>query len=81
MAYSEFDQLSVEVNARGLSCPMPLLKMKLALNNLSSGESLGLLATDPGSMRDIKAFADIAGHHLLLAEQQDDDFYYVIQKA
>lgn len=81
MAYSEFTQLAVEVNARGLDCPMPLLKMKLALNKLASGQTLGLLATDPGSMRDIKAFADIAGHDLLLAEQQADDFYYVIQKA
>ncbi|MCV6621774.1 MAG: sulfurtransferase TusA family protein [Cellvibrionaceae bacterium] len=81
MAYSEFTELSTEVDARGLDCPMPLLKMKLALNNLAVGESLGLLATDPGSMRDIKAFADIAGHQLLLAEQQGDDYCYVIQKS
>lgn len=81
MAYSQFTQLATEVDARGLDCPLPLLKMKLALNELASGETLGLLATDSGSMRDIKAFADIAGHTLLLAEQAGSDYCYVIQKS
>ncbi len=73
--------IEVEVDARGLQCPMPLLKSKLALNQLKDGQKLKLLATDPGSMRDITAFAKIAGHALLLAEARGDEFLYIIEKS
>ncbi len=50
-----------EVDARGLDCPMPLLKAKRALNAMNSGEQLRVLATDSGSQRDFRVFAEQSG--------------------
>ncbi len=70
-----------EVDARGLACPLPLLKAKQALNQLASGEKLKVFATDEGSVRDFKTFAELSGN-ILLESSQDDAFYtYVIQKV
>jgi len=70
-----------EVDARGLACPLPLLKAKQALNQLTSGEKLKVFATDEGSVRDFKTFAELSGN-ILLESSQDDAFYtYVIQKV
>ena len=55
----------VEVDARGLQCPLPLLKAKQALNKLSSGELLRVRATDVGAVRDFEVFARQTGHTLL----------------
>lgn len=70
----------VELDARGLDCPMPLLKAKQALNRLQSGEQLRVLATDPGSQRDFRVFAEQSGHLLLESEALDGEFIYVLQK-
>ncbi len=70
-----------ELDASGLNCPMPLLKAKRALNELESGQCLKVIATDPGSQRDIVAFAKLAGHSLLHHCEQDDQFLYWIKKA
>jgi tRNA 2-thiouridine synthesizing protein A len=70
-----------EVDARGLACPLPLLKAKQALNQLNSGEQLRVLATDEGSVRDFKTFAELSGN-VLLESTQDNAFYtYILQKA
>jgi len=53
-----------ELDARGLNCPMPLLKAKLALNRLPSGAVLKVLATDAGSQRDFHSFTRLAGHRI-----------------
>ena len=68
------------VDATHLSCPMPLLKLKLGLNQLASGEIIKLIATDAGSQRDIPAFAKLAGHNLLGQQQQQGVFYYWLAK-
>lgn len=70
----------LELDARGLDCPMPLLKAKQALNRLQSGEQLRVLATDPGSQRDFRVFAEQSGHLLLESEALDGEFIYVLQK-
>ncbi|WP_133605937.1 sulfurtransferase TusA family protein [Aquabacterium commune] len=57
-----------ELDARGLTCPLPILKAKKALSDMHSGEVLKVLATDPGSVRDFQAFARQTGNDLL--EQQ-----------
>ena len=59
-----------ELDARGLICPLPILKAKKALSDMHSGEILKVLATDPGSVRDFQAFARQTGNDLL--EQQSD---------
>lgn len=70
-----------QVDARGLACPMPLLKAKLALNALQDGQVLQVLATDAGSQRDIASFCRLAGHQLQLQEQTAEGvFVYLIGK-
>lgn len=76
-----FDPLvAYEIDARGLACPMPLLKAKLGLNRLSSGQCLRVLATDAGSVRDFHAFSEISGHRLVHFKQGDGEYEYVLQK-
>ncbi len=70
-----------EVDARGLACPLPLLKAKQALNQLSTGEQLIVLATDEGSVRDFKTFSELSGNLLLESVQTGEYYRYVLQKA
>jgi TusA-related sulfurtransferase len=70
----------LELDTRGLACPLPLLKAKQALNRMQSGEQLRVLATDPGSQRDFRVFAEQSGHQLIEAGVHDTEFHYVLQK-
>ncbi|MEX6504688.1 sulfurtransferase TusA family protein [Pseudomonas zhanjiangensis] len=70
-----------EVDATGLSCPLPLLKAKLELNRLASGAVLKVTATDAGSQRDFRAFAQLAGHHLLREDVDGGVYRYWLRKA
>lgn len=69
------------VDASGLNCPLPLLKAKQGLKQLSAGQCLKVIATDPGSVRDFQVFAELSGNHLLLSEEESGTYYYVLQKA
>ena len=72
----------VELDARGLDCPMPLLKAKRALNAMAPGEQLRVLATDQGSVRDFRVFAEQSGHLLLASEETDAGVYvHLIEKS
>jgi tRNA 2-thiouridine synthesizing protein A len=66
-----------ELDARGLNCPLPILKAKKALNEMQSGQVLKLVATDPGSVKDFQAFCKQTGNELLshAAEQKEFIFY------
>ena len=68
------------VEAQDLACPMPLLKAKLALNQLPAGAVLKVIATDAGAQRDIPAFARLAGHELLDTQQQGAQFIFYLRK-
>jgi len=57
--------INKELDARGLTCPLPILKAKKALSDMHSGEVLKVLATDPGSVRDFQAFARQTGNDLV----------------
>lgn len=69
-----------ELDATGLNCPMPLLKAKQALNALSAGECLRVLATDPGSVRDFEVFAQQSGHELLCSHSEGSTYTYLLRK-
>ncbi len=58
-------QIHKELDARGLTCPLPILKAKKALSDMQSGEILQVLATDPGSVRDFQAFSRQTGNDLV----------------
>ncbi len=69
-----------ELDARGLSCPLPILKAKKALNQLESGQILRVVATDPGSVKDFAAFANQTGNELLESSQDGPEFQYRLKK-
>ena len=69
------------LDARGLSCPMPLLKTKLALQQLSAGSILQVLATDSGSNQDIPAYLAQTAHALIDQQEIEGEFYFIIKKA
>lgn len=69
------------VDASGLNCPLPLLKAKQGLKQLSAGQCLKVIATDPGSVRDFKVFAELSGNRLLLVDNEGGTYRYILQKA
>jgi tRNA 2-thiouridine synthesizing protein A len=69
-----------ELDARGLNCPLPILKAKKALAEMSSGEVLRVVATDPGSVRDFQAFARQTGNHLLEHAANGNEFIFFMQR-
>jgi tRNA 2-thiouridine synthesizing protein A len=69
-----------EVDARGLNCPLPILRTKKALNDMASGQVLRVLATDPGSVRDFEAFAKQTGNQLLQFAEQDGVFSFLVKR-
>jgi tRNA 2-thiouridine synthesizing protein A len=70
----------IELDLSGLTCPMPLLKTKQALNKMDSGHIVKVLATDPASERDFKVFSDQSGIRLLSIEKTAGKFIYWLQK-
>ncbi len=70
----------VLLDAKGLNCPMPLLKAKQVLNAMASHEQLRVLATDPGSVRDFEVFAIQSGHKLLESYLDGDTYSYLLEK-
>ncbi len=68
------------LDARGLRCPLPLLKLKQSLHRMSVGEEITVETTDAGSLRDFQAFLRQSGHELLAQEDRGDHFYFRIRK-
>jgi tRNA 2-thiouridine synthesizing protein A len=69
-----------ELDARGLNCPLPILRTKKSLNDMTSGQVLRVLATDPGSVRDFQAFSRQTGHELLTSDAVSGEFIFVLRK-
>ncbi len=74
-------QMAQQVDARGLRCPLPLLKAKQALARVSEGQCVRVLATDKGSVKDIPAFARLSGHRLLAFHEYEGEYEYLLQKS
>jgi tRNA 2-thiouridine synthesizing protein A len=76
------DVITRTVDARGQSCPGPLVSLARAMKLASSGDLLELLATDPGSRSDVPSWSEISGNELLEAEETPEGvFRYVVRKA
>lgn len=69
-----------ELDARGLNCPLPILKAKKALAKMYSGQLLKVVATDPGSTRDFQAFARQTGNELVEQQTQGEDFIHILRR-
>jgi tRNA 2-thiouridine synthesizing protein A len=68
------------LDARGLRCPLPVLRARKAIQGLAPGAVLHVLATDPGSVRDFEAFCEATGHALVEQTEQDGAFSFRVQK-
>lgn len=72
------DQL---LDLKGLSCPLPVMKTKKALKDLPRGQTLEVLATDPGAVEDFKAFCETTGNQLIESTQNGDIYRFLIKRA
>jgi tRNA 2-thiouridine synthesizing protein A len=72
----KFDQ---ELDCSGLSCPMPILKTKKAMDTLQTGQVLKMIATDPGSLPDIEAWTEKTGHELVAHEKEGEKFVFYLK--
>jgi tRNA 2-thiouridine synthesizing protein A len=80
-AASPVIELQHKLDVCGLACPLPLLKARKALRDIEVGQTLEVLATDPGSWRDFAAFAEQSGHGLLEACETQGVFRYVFKRT
>jgi len=74
------DRIDIELDASGLHCPMPLLKLKQQLNKMSEGQVIRIKTTDSGSVKDFDTFVAQVGHELLFQEECDGEFVFIIKK-
>ena len=73
-------QFDREVDARGLNCPVPILRAKKALTDLPSGQVLKVMSTDPGSKRDFEAFARQTGPELLRTDEDGREWTFWLKR-
>lgn len=69
-----------ELDAKGLNCPLPILRAKKALSEMQSGQVLRILATDPGSIKDFTAFARQTGNELLSSAENGKEFEFYLKR-
>ena len=69
-----------ELDARGLNCPLPILSTKKALAEMGSGEILKVIATDPGSVKDMQAFAKQTGNDLVSSAEAGGEYTFFMKK-
>ena len=70
-----------ELDARGLNCPLPILRAKKTLNAMTGGQILKIMATDPGSVKDFEAFAKQTGNELLDSSEVEGEFHFTLKKS
>ena len=70
-----------EFDASGLACPLPIVKTKKALKDMAAGQVLKVVATDPGSVYDMAAFAEQTGNALLEQGSENSKFVFFLKKA
>lgn len=70
-----------ELDARGLNCPLPILRTKKSLNELTSSQVLKVSATDPGSVKDMQAFAKQTGNELVSSAENGGEYVFMLRKG
>ena len=71
----------VNLDLKGLLCPMPVVKLQLAVKKMTTGQLIEGVATDPGVMADIPAWARTSGNELVSIEQQGKEYHFVVKKT
>ena len=69
-----------ELDARGMNCPLPVLKTKKTIDGMAAGQILKVIATDPGSVNDMDSWARRTGNEIVEREENDGEFVYFIKK-
>ncbi len=69
------------LDTKGLNCPLPVLKAKKAINGLTAGDTLQVLATDPGAVKDFQAFCRATGHELVESGEDAGVYSFLIKKV
>ena len=69
------------LDARGMNCPLPILRTRKALNQLASGAILEVISTDPGSVKDMASFCTQTGNRLVSSSEEDNSYIFRIEKA
>lgn len=69
-----------ELDARGLNCPLPILRAKKALNEMQSGQVLKIVATDPGAVKDFQAFCKQTGNELLSHSEASKELTFFMKR-
>ena len=72
--------VDIELDARGLNCPLPILRAKKSMNDLIAGQVLKVIATDPGAVNDFTAFCKQTGNELLESVELNGEFQFLIKK-
>ena len=72
--------IDMELDARGLNCPLPILRAKKSMAQLKDGQVIRITATDPGSVKDFEAFCKQTGNELLDAIESNGEFVFMIRK-
>ena len=73
-------QANKELDARGLNCPLPILRAKKALNEITTGQILKVISTDPGAVKDFQAFAKQTGNELLESSESAGEYSFMLKK-
>lgn len=71
---------NTELDARGLNCPLPILRTKKSMNGMAAGEVLKVVATDPGSVKDMEAYAKQTGNEIVGTSESSGEFTFYIKK-
>ncbi len=71
----------IEVDARRLFCPLPVIRLQNTINNNPAGTRVRIVSTDPGSMNDIPTWCRIHGHHLRESVERDREYVFLVEKG
>lgn len=69
------------LDAKGLNCPLPILRAKKALKAMGTGKTLEIVATDPGAVKDFDAFCRVTGNELMESSEGDGEYKFLIKKV
>jgi len=72
--------IALRLDARGMNCPLPILRTRKAINQLASGQVLEVTATDPGSVKDMASFCSQTGNRLVASSEAGGCFVFLIEK-
>jgi len=75
------NEVAEKLDARGLNCPLPILKTRKALNQISAGQILEVTSSDPGSVKDMASFCEQTGNRLVASNESENSYVFLIEKA